>query len=306
MNFKKQLPVPMKSFLFFLCLYCITLKVNAQYFNDVLSYHFNGTPENGVKIKTNLPFSTSSQMPTLSIEGYAYGTEDPINLTLNYYIFNNAFTRVKVSTSGAHNPRIFLAAENGKVVIFLDSKVYFQRFHVRAFAMGRIEETAANFSGWTAVDSSLLSTAVATYEVPYQNKFVGETIFSTNSRIESMRFDANGNIGIGTTTPGPYRLAVEGTIGTRRIQVKQTSWADFVFSPEYQLPTLQEVEQYIVSNEHLPDIPSAAEVQKDGFDVGEMNKKLLQKIEELTLYIIRQQKEIDHLSAGLKELQQKQ
>ncbi|HEU4555607.1 MAG TPA: hypothetical protein VFS25_22365 [Chitinophaga sp.] len=99
-----------------------------------------------------------------------------------------------------------------------------------------------------------------------------------------------GNIGIGTVTPGSYKLAVEGTIGARKVKVTQSSWADFVFAPGYSLPSLQEVEKYIITHRHLPDIPTAAEVQQDGQDLGEMNKKLLQKVEELTLYIIQLEK----------------
>lgn len=100
-----------------------------------------------------------------------------------------------------------------------------------------------------------------------------------------------GNVGIGTTAPGSYKLAVEGTIGARRVKVTQGSWADFVFHPDYKLPSLEEVEQFVKINQHLPEIPSAKEVEKEGLDVGEMNRKLLQKIEELTLYIIEIKKE---------------
>jgi hypothetical protein len=100
-----------------------------------------------------------------------------------------------------------------------------------------------------------------------------------------------GSIAIGTTAPGTtYKLAVEGAIGARRIKVTQAAWADFVFQPDYHLPTLAELEKYVRDNRHLPEIPSAVEVARDGIDLGEMNKKLLQKIEELTLYLIEMQK----------------
>lgn len=110
-----------------------------------------------------------------------------------------------------------------------------------------------------------------------------------------MVFRPDGNVGIGTTTPGAYKLAVEGTIGARRVKVTQSAWADFVFHPDYQLPSLREVEEYIKANRHLPEIPSAAEVEKEGLDLGEMNKKLLQKVEELTLYIINLEKRLNAL-----------
>lgn len=114
-----------------------------------------------------------------------------------------------------------------------------------------------------------------------------------------------GNIGINTEDPGSFQLAVEGTIGCREAQVLSTSpFPDFVFESDYNLRSLQEVEQYIKQNKHLPEIPSAAEVEEaGGFKLGEMNLKLLQKVEELTLYLIDQNKKIDQLSAELEKIQ---
>lgn len=101
---------------------------------------------------------------------------------------------------------------------------------------------------------------------------------------------SDGNVGIGTSAP-QAKLAVKGDIFAQKVKVTQSGWADFVFHPEYQLPSLQELERFIKTNKHLPEIPSGREVEKDGLDIGEMNKKLLQKIEELTLYIIDLKKE---------------
>jgi len=99
-----------------------------------------------------------------------------------------------------------------------------------------------------------------------------------------------GIVGIGTTTTGTHKLAVDGTIGAREITVELGTWSDFVFEPDYDLRPLAEVEEYINKNHHLPEIPSAAEVEENGINLGEMNAKLLQKIEELTLYLIEQNK----------------
>ena len=101
-----------------------------------------------------------------------------------------------------------------------------------------------------------------------------------------------GNVGIGTLTTGSHKLAVEGSIGAREIKVEATGWSDFVFYNDYQLPTLTEVENHIKEKGHLKDIPSAKEVEKNGFFLGEMDAKLLQKIEELTLYTIEQEKSL--------------
>ncbi len=107
--------------------------------------------------------------------------------------------------------------------------------------------------------------------------------------------DNNGNIGLGTANPLGWRLAVNGNIRAKEVKV-ETSWADFVFEKGYALPSLEEVEAHIKEKGHLKDIPSAAEVSENGIQLGEMNSKLLQKIEELTLYLIQQNKTIEELT----------
>jgi hypothetical protein len=96
-----------------------------------------------------------------------------------------------------------------------------------------------------------------------------------------------------------YSLFVQRGILTEKIRVAlsndQQNWADYVFADDYALRPLSEVESFIKKNKHLPEIPSAEEVHKDGVDLAEMDAKLLQKIEELTLYVIEQQKEIERL-----------
>lgn len=107
----------------------------------------------------------------------------------------------------------------------------------------------------------------------------------------------NGNIGIGTYNPHA-KLAVNGEILAKSVRVSTvaTYWPDYVFSPDYELMSLNELENYITENKHLPGIISAVDIEKQGdVDLGEMNTKLLEKIEELTLYIINLQKQIDEL-----------
>ena len=134
----------------------------------------------------------------------------------------------------------------------------------------------------------------------------GFITFSTSDGSEKMRLDQFGNLTIGTTTSTAYRLTVEGTAAARRVKVtQQPNWADFVFQQDYQLPSLQEVENYINVNKHLSGIPSAEEVQKEGIDLGEMNKLLLQKIEELTLYLIKQEKQQQKMQEQINALQSK-
>jgi len=115
----------------------------------------------------------------------------------------------------------------------------------------------------------------------------------------------NGNVGIGTATPNT-KLAVNGNIRAKEIKVETANWPDFVFAKDYVLPTLQETEKHIKKNGHLPGIPSATEVEKNGIELGDMNKRLLQKIEELTLYLIEQKKEIQTLNSKVEGLQKNQ
>ncbi|MES2133454.1 MAG: hypothetical protein V4506_13990 [Bacteroidota bacterium] len=116
---------------------------------------------------------------------------------------------------------------------------------------------------------------------------------------------ADGTVGIGTpltNNPYNYKLAVNGTIGCKafKVEINSTAWSDFVFDKEYKLMPLKELETYINKNKHLPNIPSNAEVDaNNGVDVVDVESKLLQKVEELTLYIIQQQKEIDELKKAI-------
>lgn len=117
--------------------------------------------------------------------------------------------------------------------------------------------------------------------------------------------NTTGNVGIGTNAPGDYKLAVEGTIGARKVKVTQGTWADFVFHRSYELPSIDSVEAYIAKYQHLPDIPSEAEVTKNGLDLGEMNKNLLRKVEEQMLYIISLKKEMKEMREMIGELKKK-
>jgi hypothetical protein len=108
--------------------------------------------------------------------------------------------------------------------------------------------------------------------------------------------------GIGIAPISGYRLAVDGAVRARSITVDSASWADFVFDEDYELSTLSEVEAHIAEHGHLPEIPSEAEVMERGIDLAAMQVKLLQKIEELTLHTIRQEKELQRLAAENCEL----
>ena len=325
------------------------ISAGGNYYNT-LSYSFNGTPVNGIKIKTNVPYQSSSLMPTVVLEGFNYGAARTIGLTISWYIYAGAFYNAAASSFGGYTPPIQLSDEGGKVVIFINDKQYYNRFSARAYAQG-LSEVPGWFNGWSAADETLAASA-NTVTVPYVNNFgtaqfsgyvgIGNTglqapldvlggpggpsaynkgvlqvATGTNVGVDIGNYapapyaswiqsqdsrsgvatayplvlnPQGGNVGIGMTAP-PYKLSVKGVIGAGEVIVTDTSgWADYVFDAGYRLQPLGEVAEYIAQNHHLPEIPSTAEVGAKGVSLGEMQAKLLAKIEELTLHVIAGEK----------------
>lgn len=364
------------SFLFFIG----AVYTFGQNYPNIVNYNFNGTPTYGVKIKTNLPFQNTSQMPTIKIEGYNYGSNSTyvstINLNIAWYIYNNEFYIPTASSFGGTAPNIWLSNENGKVVIFLDQKIYFQRFTISAFAQGQGEKPEY-FQGWTVLDAALAGTQQK--QVPYKNIFAGNvgigtedpqykldvngdvrlgsygaytnpsliikgsntpfgkesqrdisfefaaagksvirayrggswdnylqflTTYSNATPIVRMHISGNGYIGIGTENP-TVKLDVRGTISAEEVKVQVLSGADFVFNQDYDLKPLSEVEAFVKENKHLPEIPSEKQMQEDGLSMNEFQIKLLQKIEELTLYTINQEKRLNEQQSIIEKQNQR-
>ncbi len=115
-------------------------------------------------------------------------------------------------------------------------------------------------------------------------------MFSTNNYSLSMIIANNGNVGIGTANP-TYKLSVNGNVRSKEVVV-ESAWADYVFEKDYQLTSLKETEEFILANKHLPGIPSAKEIQENGLALGDVQKKMMGKIEELTLHLIALEKEL--------------
>jgi hypothetical protein len=142
----------------------------------------------------------------------------------------------------------------------------------------------------------------------------GSTISSWNT----VTMLNNGNVGIGTTSPGDYKLKVNGKINCTELVVSlgglisreeggeegEIEWPDYVFAEDYNLQSLDEVASYIEQNKRLPEMPSAAEVAENGVNIGEINALLLKKVEELTLYILQQNGDMQALKEEVRLLKE--
>jgi hypothetical protein len=109
-----------------------------------------------------------------------------------------------------------------------------------------------------------------------------------------------GNVGVGISNPTD-KLAVNGTIHSKEVKVDIQGWPDYVFQTDYQQKSLSEIEAYIQSHKHLPEVPAAKEIESSGLLLGEMNKILLKKIEELTLHLIDKDKQLNEQEAKIKD-----
>ncbi|HKR04731.1 MAG TPA: SprB repeat-containing protein, partial [Bacteroidia bacterium] len=149
------------------------------------------------------------------------------------------------------------------------------------------------------------------------NQFLGtksynDLVFKTNALNaafpERMRITRDGMVLIATAVSpaGDFKLAVNGNIIAEEVHVKNhANWPDYVFSENYQLKSISKLKEFIETENHLPGLPSAKTVEKEGFDLGDMQSKLLQKIEELTLYIIKQDERIEKLEKSNADLKRK-
>ncbi|MEJ5091521.1 hypothetical protein GEO21_15890 [Sphingobacterium faecium] len=134
------------------------------------------------------------------------------------------------------------------------------------------------------------------YLAPLSFKPNGDVILASPQQAQS------GNVGIGIVDP-KEKLVVKGKILAEEIKVQAINWPDYVFKPEYQLPSLGETEKFIKANGHLPEIPKATEVEANGVSLGEMNKILVKKVEELTLHLIEKDQEVKLQNQRISEIE---
>lgn len=146
------------------------------------------------------------------------------------------------------------------------------------------------------VDNSVNFSSFTMYTATGANVQTAKVQFTTT---DHCWFNNDGYVGIGTSSP-THKLDVRGTIRANEVIVNIPSGADFVFSPDYSLKPLSEIRDYIAENQHLPEIPSAEEMEAGGVSISELQIQLLQKIEELTLYILQQEQRINEVEKRVK------
>ncbi len=145
------------------------------------------------------------------------------------------------------------------------------------------------------------------------DSFAVRTDQNTDGTVDhlAMVIKASGDMGIGTSSPSEKlevagNALIDGEIYSKKVKVSTNpgNWPDYVFEPNYKLQSLSELEKYIQANKHLPEVPSAIEVKEKGQDLGEIQATLLKKVEELTLYMIEQNKKQESLKDRLNTLEQ--
>ena len=221
---------------------------------------------------------------------------------------------------GTQNPLQKLHIENGKILV-RGSDNWFPGLIIqneigRSVLQLRGTTSASNFSStelvfedltngktWTMLNTNTNTFKIvnhqddANYASPLKIEFGAPT--------NSLTINSNGNIGIGSLA-NEHKLAVAGSIISEEVIVKlQSNWPDYVFNDDYQLPELADVKQFIQQNHHLEGVPSEEEIQNNGINIAGIQSKLLQKIEELTLYVIKQDEEINSLKDEVVDLRNK-
>ncbi len=244
--------------------------------------------------------------------GEPNGARTEINTNLNHKIYNAAGKKT-IDIDGNFQGGGYLGVyrgDNQSSTVAMHSRLdlNMQYLRVEKFTLdGSYQEGAKLISILDSGDSEALTglqinttnaAVVIGDRIEYEkNKGFG-LVNRFKTKLENDVYLETGNLGIGTYSfidnGTTYKLSVNGAVRAHSVKV-YTDWADYVFEPDYKLPSLAEVENFIIQNGHLKDIPSANEVEEKGIELGEMNKLLLQKIEELTLYTIELKKELDIL-----------
>lgn len=216
---------------------------------------------------------------------------------------NDAFMGFSTNTGGALSEKMRITAD-GKIGIgtnIPDRKLHIDNSFAGYIPAIKLQNEQAGTGYGVGIEFQLSTDYIdykkaeirALAESDYGNA-IGMSFWTGGSHesdhAERLRISSDGNVGIGTTTPYE-KLSVNGNVKAKKFIVTQLGWSDYVFDNEYKLRSLPALEEYIKQNKHLPEIPTAKEVEEKGSNIGDNQALLLKKIEELTLYVIELRKE---------------
>lgn len=252
-----------------------------------------------VKYDGNVGINTNNPTSQLHVEGHS-------NIVGNLAIGNNGWT--SLTFDGTGNNDWMLNAHNNSTSFHIRGNTGTETgFNSYFFTINRNSGNVGignpnpqhklDVSGSCRVTGTM--NAQGFFTASNQSLFIGDATFISTAKFNNIQ------IGNQTITSGPHntsnvKLTVDGHAIFKKVVVTQSNWADFVFADDYELPALSDVEEFIKRNKHLPNIPKEQEVLENGISLGDMDALLLQKIEELTLYMIQLHKKNDELEAILK------
>ncbi len=310
-------------------------KIMKNSFAIIFMYLLSGTvwsqtntfPTSGhVGIGTGTPTSTldvngKTTVNSLSIDGANSPTS--VNGFLNKIEFKGGGHGALVFHPGQSDERMFGLHSNGNFYWGTGRSATKKDFYSMILngGNGNLDVKGTTTSKALSINGSNSTASVNGFlnRIEFKGGGHGALVFHPGQSDELMfGLHTNGNFYWGTgrsaTRPDYYAMFLDGDTGNlglrgkltaNEVNIKPGGWADFVFETNYRLRTLAETERFIKENKHLPEIPSAEEVNANGVDLGEMNVKLLQKVEELTLHLIQQQKELTLIKEELKVLKSK-
>jgi hypothetical protein len=293
---------------------------------------YKGTAQNNSEYSTAIVYPASyavgDYIEFLRVQPYDAGASGFYEISISYTRGSVAAAATFIASISHSNPAVWreVGAVNnnyyvnvpGCITVDCNTEYNNARFRLRATkVMGVLEHDLPVFikvrainnnSSWTSLNNRGNDLSVSDF-LPMTcdwSLYVGNPFYASGASL-AIKAITNGNVGIGTDNP-TQKLSVNGTVLAKKMKVSQppsVDWPDYVFDSSYLLTPLPELEKFIQRHKHLPQVPSAGEVAKEGVDLGDNQAVLLKKIEELTLYIIEQNKKMEAQELRIKQLEKK-
>ena len=261
-----------------------------------------------VKNPGNVGVGTSTPASKFHVSGKSL--LESTNDVLTFNTPTGSYQFLAFNRSGSRNAWMGLdGGSSYHIGIDLPGQIYLQPSSGRVIIESQIDNNIGAGLTLTNPLKTNVAGAAKDWTIYNMNGIYGNSLqfwaYTPSSSSSVLTLGDNGYVGIGTTAP-TQKLHVAGTVrATTYIADLGDPWADYVFAANYQLPSLRELESYIKQHHHLPEVPTAEEVKKDGIDLASTQTVLLKKIEELTLYVIEQQKEITALKKEMKQVKKR-